>query len=116
MLTARLALCPVSTPVHWSSSSSIIEAALGDNTQTQIDISSVNGLNTPFHRKRESGSECLTANAFLSLPPSATSMPATQLPVSLNPNFLCASTAAFTQTWVVSKEAFRENTPRNNQW
>jgi hypothetical protein len=27
------------------------------NTQTQIDISSVNGLNTPFHRKRESGSE-----------------------------------------------------------
>lgn len=32
-----------------------IEAALGDNTNTQIDISSVNGLGNVFHRKREAG-------------------------------------------------------------
>ena len=32
-----------------------IEAALGDNTNVQIDISSVNGLNNPFHRRREAG-------------------------------------------------------------
>lgn len=32
-----------------------IEAALGDNTNVQVDISSVNGVGTVFHRKRESG-------------------------------------------------------------
>lgn len=32
-----------------------IEAALGDNTDVQIDISSVNGLGNVFHRRRESG-------------------------------------------------------------
>lgn len=34
-----------------------IEAALGDTTRTQIDISSVNGLGNVFHRKREAGVE-----------------------------------------------------------
>lgn len=34
-----------------------IEAALGDNTNVQVDISSVNGLNNPFHRRREAGIE-----------------------------------------------------------
>ena len=34
-----------------------IEAALGDTTNTQIDISSVNGLGNVFHRRRESGVE-----------------------------------------------------------
>lgn len=33
----------------------LIEAALGDNTNVQIDISSVNGLGNVFHRRRESG-------------------------------------------------------------
>jgi hypothetical protein len=33
----------------------LIEAALGDNTNTQIDISSVNGLGNVFHRRRENG-------------------------------------------------------------
>lgn len=32
-----------------------IEAALGDNTKVQIDISSVNGLGNVFHRRREAG-------------------------------------------------------------
>ena len=32
-----------------------VEAALGDNTRVQIDISSVNGLGNPFHRRREAG-------------------------------------------------------------
>lgn len=32
-----------------------IEAALGDNTNSQVDISSVNGLGNPFHRRREAG-------------------------------------------------------------
>lgn len=32
-----------------------IEAALGDNTNVQIDISSVNGPGNVFHRKREAG-------------------------------------------------------------
>lgn len=32
-----------------------IEAALGDNTNVQVDISSVNGLGNPFHRRREAG-------------------------------------------------------------
>jgi phage terminase large subunit len=35
----------------------MIEAALGDNTRVQMDISSVNGLGNVFHRKRESGVE-----------------------------------------------------------
>lgn len=35
----------------------MIEAALGDNTRVQIDISSVNGLGNVFHRKRENGVE-----------------------------------------------------------
>ena len=34
-----------------------IEASLGDNTNVQIDISSVNGLGNVFHRKREGGTE-----------------------------------------------------------
>lgn len=34
-----------------------IQAALDDNTDVQIDISSVNGLGNVFHRKRESGVE-----------------------------------------------------------
>lgn len=33
----------------------LIEAALGDNTKVQIDISSVNGLGNVFHRRREAG-------------------------------------------------------------
>ena len=32
-----------------------IEAALGDNTNVQVDISSVNGLGNVFHRRRENG-------------------------------------------------------------
>lgn len=32
-----------------------IESALGDNTDVQIDISSVNGLGNVFHRRREAG-------------------------------------------------------------
>lgn len=35
----------------------LIEAALGDNTRVQIDISSVNGLGNPFHKRREAGIE-----------------------------------------------------------
>ena len=35
----------------------MIEASLGDNTNVQIDISSVNGLGNVFHRKREAGVE-----------------------------------------------------------
>lgn len=35
----------------------MIEAALGDNTRVQIDISSVNGIGNVFHRKREAGQE-----------------------------------------------------------
>ena len=35
----------------------LIEAALGDNTRVQVDISSVNGLGNVFHRKREAGTE-----------------------------------------------------------
>ena len=34
-----------------------IEAALGDNTRVQIDISSVHGLGNMFHRRREAGVE-----------------------------------------------------------
>ena len=33
----------------------LIEAALGDNTNCQVDISSVNGLGNPFHNRRETG-------------------------------------------------------------
>lgn len=35
----------------------LIEASLGDNTNVQIDISSVNGLGNVFHRRREAGVE-----------------------------------------------------------
>ena len=35
----------------------MIEAALGDNTNVQIDISSVNGLGNVFHRRRQAGLE-----------------------------------------------------------
>jgi hypothetical protein len=35
----------------------LIEAALGDTTRVQIDISSVNGIGNVFHRKREAGVE-----------------------------------------------------------
>lgn len=35
----------------------LIEAALADNTNVQIDISSVNGLGNVFHRRREAGTE-----------------------------------------------------------
>jgi hypothetical protein len=41
-----------------------IEAALGDNTHVQIDISSVNGPGNVFHRKRLAG-QVWTANASL---------------------------------------------------
>lgn len=33
----------------------MIEAALGDNTDVQIDISSVNGAGNPFYRRRQAG-------------------------------------------------------------
>lgn len=33
----------------------LIESSLGDNTNVQIDISSVNGLGNVFHRRREAG-------------------------------------------------------------
>lgn len=33
----------------------LIEAALGDNTRTQVDISSVAGIGNVFHRRREAG-------------------------------------------------------------
>lgn len=33
----------------------LIEAALGDNTRTQIDISSVNGVGNVFYRRRQNG-------------------------------------------------------------
>lgn len=36
-----------------------IEAALGDNTDVQLDISSVNGLGNVFHRRREAGMDWL---------------------------------------------------------
>lgn len=34
-----------------------VEAALGDNTRVQVDISSVNGVGNIFHQKREAGVE-----------------------------------------------------------
>lgn len=39
----------------WYERPELIEAALGDNTRVQIDISSVHGIGNVFHRKRESG-------------------------------------------------------------
>jgi hypothetical protein len=39
-----------------------IEAALGDNTNVQIDISSVNGLGNAFHRRREAGKDWFSAH------------------------------------------------------
>lgn len=47
--------------VYWKDESAhyeqaeLIEAALGDNTDTQIDISSVNGTNNAFYRRRMAG-------------------------------------------------------------
>lgn len=35
----------------------LVEAALGDNTNVRVDISSVNGLGNPFHNRREAGIE-----------------------------------------------------------
>lgn len=35
----------------------LIEAALGDNTRCQIDLSSVNGLGNVFHNRREAGED-----------------------------------------------------------
>jgi phage terminase large subunit len=42
-----------------------IEAALGDTTRVQVDISSVNGLGNVFHRKREAGIEWQPGTAAL---------------------------------------------------
>jgi phage terminase large subunit len=42
-----------------------IEASLGDNTNCQIDISSVNGLGNVFHRKREAGIDWKPGHAQL---------------------------------------------------
>lgn len=39
----------------WYERPELIEAALGDNTRCQIDISSVHGIGNVFHRKRQSG-------------------------------------------------------------
>lgn len=39
-----------------------VEAALGDNTNVQIDISSVNGLGNVYHRKREAGIDWARGN------------------------------------------------------
>jgi len=39
---------------HWKRPE-LAEAALGDNTNVQIDMSSVNGLGNVFHRRREAG-------------------------------------------------------------
>lgn len=39
-----------------------IEAALGDNTRVQVDISSVNGPGNVFHRRREAGREWKRGN------------------------------------------------------
>lgn len=41
-----------------------IEAALADNTNCQIDISSVNGLGNVFHRRREAGREWAPGQAL----------------------------------------------------
>jgi len=47
--------------VYWKDESAhyerpeLVEAALGDNTNVPVDISSVNGLGNVFHRKREAG-------------------------------------------------------------
>lgn len=42
----------------------LIEAALGDNTRIQVDISSVNGVGNVFHRKREAGEEWIDGPAI----------------------------------------------------
>jgi hypothetical protein len=39
----------------WFERPELIEAALGDNTEVQIDISTVHGTGNVFHRKREQG-------------------------------------------------------------
>lgn len=42
----------------------LIEAALGDNTNVQVDISSVNGMGNPFHNKRENGTDWVPGAEF----------------------------------------------------
>lgn len=42
----------------------LIEAALGDNTDVQIDISSVNGMGNPFYRRRRAGEEWFPGHAI----------------------------------------------------
>lgn len=46
----------------WYEHPESIEASLGDNTNVQIDISSVHGLGNVFHRKRENGTEWQTGS------------------------------------------------------
>lgn len=41
-----------------------IEAALGDNTNVQVDISSVNGVGNVFHRRREAGIDWAPGREF----------------------------------------------------
>lgn len=41
-----------------------IEAALGDNTNVQVDISSVNGVGNVFHRRREAGIDWAPGRTF----------------------------------------------------
>jgi phage terminase large subunit len=48
----------------WYERPEAIEAALGDNTRTQIDISSVHGLGNVFHRKREAGTDWEPGDPF----------------------------------------------------
>lgn len=50
----------------WYPRPELIEAALGDNTNVQVDISSVNGLGNVFHRRRESGQEWHIGHAITS--------------------------------------------------
>jgi len=46
----------------------LIEASLGDNTNVQVDISSVNGLGNVFHRRREEGIDWTPANDWTQHP------------------------------------------------
>jgi phage terminase large subunit len=43
----------------------LVEAALGQNTNVQVDISSVNGLGNVFHRKRKAGVVWARGNAMV---------------------------------------------------
>lgn len=47
--------CIVTHNSAWYERPELIEAALGDNTDVQIDMSSVNGSNNPFYRRRMAG-------------------------------------------------------------